>query len=74
MAVFPLVALKSRVLSLSRASIPEMCRQCDRLQAFLGACPVYLGDESRGLTKREVDNGKRKPYDATSHYVREPIR
>ncbi len=41
---------------------------------FLAHLPYILANESRGLTKREVENGKREPYDATPHYVREPIR
>jgi hypothetical protein len=58
----------------SVASIPEMRQKCDRLQAFLGASPIYLGERVARSDKREVKNGKREPYDATPHYVREPIR
>jgi hypothetical protein len=41
---------------------------------FLAHLAYILAHESRGLTKREVESGKRELYDATPHYVRETIR
>ena len=41
---------------------------------FLAHFTHILASESRGLTKKRSGEGKKVPYDATPHYVREPIR
>jgi|GraSoi2013_115cm_1033766.scaffolds.fasta_scaffold527194_1 hypothetical protein len=44
----------------SVASIPEMRQKCDRLQAFLGASPIYLGERvARSDKKRSEERKKR---------------
>jgi hypothetical protein len=61
-------------LSLSRTVYLRFARNATVFRHFLAHLPYILAQELRNLTKREMENGKRGPSDATPHYVRKPIR
>jgi len=47
-------------LSLSQASIPEICQKCDHFAAFTGASATYLGERDGVLAKKRGDEWKKE--------------